>query len=351
MMSNSFIVFKNRAIKNIERISSKAKNQNIIFRPHFKTHQNIEVGELFRQAGISSISVSSLEMASFFANHSWNDILIAFPLDINEIAEIDKLAAKINLKVLITNEVHLKALEELENDLEFMIEVDAGNHRTGINFNNYEEIINLIKKSTKIPKANFAGIMAHFGNSYIARDDSQIVDIGIISMNRLVGLAGKIEKEIDNRIFISIGDTPTASVMNQFPNIHELRPGNFVYYDLMQLQIGSCKLSDVAALMKCSIVSKNKERKQIIIHGGAVHFSKEILDYKGVKTYGHLVEIEGDNWKLSESYLISLSQEHGIIQCVQADFDKYQIGDYVYIVPVHSCLTANLMKDKTILVG
>ena len=43
------------------------------------------------------------------------------------------------------------------------------------------------------------------------------------------------------------------------------------------------------------------------------------------------------------NYLSKLSQEHGIIKVAQKQFKNFNVGDLVEIIPVHSCLTANLM--------
>ncbi|MEO7316615.1 MAG: hypothetical protein ABIW47_15600 [Ginsengibacter sp.] len=43
-------------------------------------------------------------------------------------------------------------------------------------------------------------------------------------------------------------------------------------------------------------------------------------------------------------YIKSLSQEHGTITLPEKKMDQYIIGDILYILPVHSCMTANAMK-------
>ena len=45
---------------NIARMAAKAKAANVVFRPHFKTHQSREIGEWFRASGVDKITVSSL---------------------------------------------------------------------------------------------------------------------------------------------------------------------------------------------------------------------------------------------------------------------------------------------------
>ena len=86
--------------KNIQNMFSRAKLHNIEFRPHFKTHQSLEIGQWFKEVGVNKITISSLEMATYFAS-KWNDITVAFPVNILEIDTINSLAEKIILNVLI----------------------------------------------------------------------------------------------------------------------------------------------------------------------------------------------------------------------------------------------------------
>ncbi len=70
---------------NIRQMARKAADNNVVFRPHFKTHQSVEIGGWFREEGIEKITVSSLRMAKYFAGDGWKDILVAFPVNILEI--------------------------------------------------------------------------------------------------------------------------------------------------------------------------------------------------------------------------------------------------------------------------
>ncbi|MFO7932451.1 MAG: alanine racemase, partial [Bacteroidales bacterium] len=108
---------------------------------------------------------------------------------------------------------------------------------------------------------------------------------------------------------------------------------NFVFYDLFQHSIGSCSENEIAVAMACPVVSKYPRDRRLLIHGGAVHFSKEVLELDGRTVFGKGV-----------AYLSYISQEHGIIRdCPSGVFERIRIGDLLYLSPVHSCLTANLM--------
>ncbi len=54
--------------------------------------------------------------------------------------------------------------------------------------------------------------------------------------------------------------------------------------------------------------------------------------------FGRVVKKEKNAWGdlIPDTYVKSLSQEHGIISVPKNDMYKYKIGDYLMILPVHS---------------
>ena len=130
------------ARENMKKMAAKAVAQNIRFRPHFKTHQSIRIGEWMREVGVNYITVSSVSMAQQFAQHGWKDILIAFPVNLRESAEIDKLAAEIRLSILIESIESAQHLNKrLKNKVDAWIKIDTGMHRAGIWWEKINEII------------------------------------------------------------------------------------------------------------------------------------------------------------------------------------------------------------------
>jgi len=97
----TLLLDKQKCLLNIRWMKQKADKNNVQFRPHFKTHQSVEIGEWFRQEGVLSISVSSLKMARYFAEAGWKNITLAFPVNIREASQINELAGKIKLNLLL----------------------------------------------------------------------------------------------------------------------------------------------------------------------------------------------------------------------------------------------------------
>jgi D-serine deaminase-like pyridoxal phosphate-dependent protein len=197
------------------------------------------------------------------------------------------------------------------------------------------------------PQLSFAGFLAHAGHTYQSRSVTEVQRIYDHSLGALLDLKKKYIAAFPG-LRISLGDTPGASMVERFGPVDELRPGNFVFYDLMQEEIGACQMDDIAVAMACPVVAVHPERKQWIIYGGAIHFSKDFLQMQdGRKCFGRMVDISGDSWEAanarSNPILVSLSQEHGVVQCSEHNFDLCRPGDISLWLPVHSCLTADAM--------
>ncbi len=162
----SFVVDKQICLANIEKMAKKASDRGIRFRPHFKTHQSADIGEWFRIYGVEAITVSSVSMAQYFADHGWKDITIAFPVNILEINEINRLASEIELSLLVENEITMSFLKrKLTASAGIWIEIDTGYHRTGIDVvktRRIDQILNLLKNDSQM---NFKGFLSHSGQT------------------------------------------------------------------------------------------------------------------------------------------------------------------------------------------
>jgi len=341
----TLVVDKEICLRNIERMSNKAAEYKLKFRPHFKTHQSAKIGEWFKLFGVEAITVSSVSMAEYFATNGWKDITLAFPVNILEIENINRLAANIKLNVLLENREAAEILaRKITNPLGIYGKIDTGYNRTGISSSKTGLINSVINRISTNSKLKFKGFLTHTGQTYQAKSTNEIFSRHFSALLKLKALKQKYKKDFPN-IEISMGDTPSASLCTAFDEVDEIRPGNFVFYDLMQLNLGVCKLEDIAVRMVCPVVAKHLSRNEIVIYGGAVHMSKDtISNINGKEMFGRIIiKKDGEKQLLAPlNYVSKLSQEHGTLKVTQNQFKNFQVGDLVEIIPVHSCLTANL---------
>lgn len=334
---------KEKCLRNIEKMARKAAGQKLAFRPHCKTHQSAEIGNWFRDFGVSAITVSSFEMAGYFARAGWKDILVAFPFHPGVLADLITLSEITRLSILVDSPAGLPFLHHIPGRIDFYIDIDTGYGRTGIRTENQDLIEQILIKAGTNPHLEFRGFYCHAGHSYKTTGREELDPIHQKALDDL----GKLKEEFGSCAprFL-YGDTPNCSLQKKFGPIDEITPGNFVFYDLIQCTLGSCRLEDIAVAVECPVAGRYPAEERMVVHGGAVHFSKESLLMDGTPVYGQRVQRTREGWaKASETfYLTALSQEHGVMEHCNHLIREVNIGDKLLFLPVHSCLTANLMS-------
>ncbi|PKP46005.1 MAG: alanine racemase [Bacteroidetes bacterium HGW-Bacteroidetes-11] len=347
----TFSVNETISRSNIQMMCEKAAANQLIFRPHFKTHQSVKTGEWFREAGVTAITVSSVNMARKFAAAGWTDITIAFPMNIREAEQVSQLAEQVKLNLLFDTHEQASALASvLKQEAGYFIKIDVGHRRAGILPDDTDSIDRIIS-AVGSELLKFKGFLTHAGQTYSAKNKDEILSINRKTSEILNGLKQKYINKFPG-IITSSGDTPSCSLAIDFTGIDEIRPGNFVYYDLMQLLLGSCSFNQIAAAVICPVVSVYPSRNEALIYGGAVHLSKESLHRPdGSRIFGLAVPFidgklaDADAWLAPEGddFVVSLSQEHGIISLDSQWSKNLKPGNLVAIIPVHSCLAADLL--------
>lgn len=351
--SPTLLLDEDKCRANIGRMARKAKNHGLEFKPHFKTHQSGDIGEWFRDEGVTGITVSSVKMAVYFARYGWKDITIAFPLNIRELDKINDLAKRVDLTLLLSDGNSLSALhEQLEAHVHVFIEIDTGANRSGFKVGHPEEIDQLLEKVHQQKHITCKGFYSHPGHSYSARSKKDILNIHADVIEQLTALKTRYDFPAEDFV-TCIGDTPCCSAAEDFTAIDQISPGNFVFNDVMQTHIGSCTMKDIAVALACPVVATYPSRNEIIIHGGAIHLSKEMLHTDSLSHFGLPVVLEDSRWQeaVGNSYVKSISQEHGIITYPAGTLASLSVGDLLGILPVHSCLTADLMSGYRTLQG
>jgi D-serine deaminase-like pyridoxal phosphate-dependent protein len=334
----------------MEKMAGKASRSGLSLRPHCKTHQSAEISNWFRDFGVKAITVSSFRMARYFADAGWNDILVSFPFHPGEMEQLIALSEKCKISILVDSPAALPFLHHIPKQVGFYIDIDTGYGRTGVLSGNPELIEQILVKAGNNPGLEFYGFYCHAGHSYQAGSREEMGQIHQKAISDLGILKKQFEQYGPQVLY---GDTPNCSIQKDFGEVDELTPGNFVFYDLVQAALGSCSLEEIAVAMECPVAGRYPAGERIVIHGGAVHFSKESITLDGSPNFGRLVQISEAGWSASGTaqYLTSISQEHGVMEGYGDLVRDVNIGETLLFLPVHSCLTANLMPGYQTLNG
>ena len=343
-----------RVQNNIRRMAEKARRQNVRFRPHFKTHQSALVGEWFRDQGVSAITVSSVDMALYFANAGWQDIIIAFPVNWRQVEKLWSLAQAVRLGLLVESSDSVRWLEQnLGASVDVWIEIDEGSGRSGIPWNDPQAVLHIAELLRQSTHHRFRGLLTHSGRIYASGSVEEIRQVYSQTVQRLNQVRDFLLSHQAGPVEISVGDTPGCSLVSDLGQVDEIRPGNFVFYDAQQLKLGSCQPEDIGVVLACPVVARYPTKCEVVIYGGAIHLSKDTVMEQGKPVYGLVAGSGEGSWgaPVPGGYVARLSQEHGVIHLPEPFLSQVSVGDVLLVIPAHSCLSVSALSEYQTLDG
>jgi D-serine deaminase-like pyridoxal phosphate-dependent protein len=140
---------------------------------------------------------------------------------------------------------------------------------------------------------------------------------------------------------ISVGATPTARHSATLGGLTEMRPGNYAYYDRMQVALGSATWDDCALTVLARVVSR-PAADRVILDSGSKTLTNDVVRGPG-ETPGYGVVLEAlDRFTPNRQLVIErLSEEHAKVTVTGES--ALAPGDLVRIIPNHSCPVSNLV--------
>jgi D-serine deaminase-like pyridoxal phosphate-dependent protein len=231
------------------------------------------------------------------------------------------------------------AARQADLTFDMFLKVDSGYHRCGVDPNSPEalEIPRQIATSTNL---RFAGILTHAGHSYQYRELQERLAIARSERDLMTSLAEKLRGSGIEVPTVSVGSTPTVTVVDHLDGIDEARPGNYIFFDAFQATIGSCTFDDCALTVLAAVVHRDLKRSKVVIDAGAIALSKDrgAVEFEPNCGYGRVLDIEGNDLGL---VVQAISQEHGTIAVSDShQLERLKIGTRVRVLANHSCLTA-----------
>jgi D-serine deaminase-like pyridoxal phosphate-dependent protein len=352
----AFVIDLEVAKRNCDRMREKAAVSGVALRPHVKTHKTIEGARLQLGTERGPVTVSTLAEAEFFADHGFDDITWAVPVAVAKADRIVDLTRRVErFQVLVDHPRAVSILEEAARAqsvrLRVFLEVDCGDHRTGIDPED-DQVLEVLRMIDASKALYLAGVLTHAGHSYRARTRDEILAVSEEEV-RAVNIVSERARSSEIGVAVrSIGSTPTAAVVERFSGVDEVRPGNYVFFDAFQAKIGTCEWQDCAATVVATVIAVHPGRRQMVVDAGALALSKD----RGAEhledriSYGVVLDQAGH--PRGDLRVTTLSQEHGKIEAdTAAALESVRIGDIVRIIPNHSCLTAALFEQYHILRG
>lgn len=312
-----------------------AEEYDLDYRPHIKTHKCVNIAQKQIDYGAIGVTVATVGEAEVMANGGIKDILVAFPIATTEkLQRIEKLMDKSVITIAVDSITQANLLNDYfathNKVLHIWIKVNSGLNRCGVEPNEIEELVKFIKS---LKHLTLNGIFTHAGHSYGATSEAEIDKIAEKEAEVVlesVKICESLGVEIPNR---SVGSTPTFKKAGQIKGITEIRPGNAVFFDMIQVGLKVASIDDCALTVVSTVGSKHKDRLVIDAGSKTLNLDKGAHGNESVIGHGYIKEYPG-------LVIDRLSEEHGII--TTKEDTELNITDKITIIPNHACTVVNL---------
>ncbi|MDP9875428.1 D-TA family PLP-dependent enzyme [Agrobacterium tumefaciens] len=317
------VIDEDRLSANILRAQSYLDEHGKAFRPHIKTHKIPAIAKQQLQAGAIGINCQKVSEAEVFADAGFDDILITYNiLGAAKLSQLKALNARIGgLSVVADSAVTIAGLAdtfEAVMPLAVLVECDTGGKRCGVQ--TPEAALALAEKIVAAPGLRFKGIL-----TYPAPDGAETVENFLRKTMALLAARG-----IDCPVRSS-GGSPDFYSAHLVPSATEHRAGTYVYNDRAMLRAGHCTTGDLAMHVLATVVSRPTADRAVLDSGSKALAS----DLLGFSDYGLIEGYEG-------AKIVSLSEEHAVVDLSGCASGRPEIGDVVKVVPNHTCVVSNL---------
>jgi D-serine deaminase-like pyridoxal phosphate-dependent protein len=344
------VVDLDRLERNLTWMGERARKLGVRLRPHVKTHKCVEIGRMQTRGHFGGITVSTFAEASAFASAGFRDITWALPLPLSRMNDAASLARRVDrLNLLVDHPTTVDALsrhaehEGIEFDV--MVKIDCGNHRCGVNPRS-DHAMDLVRRLASAPGLRFRGLLAHAGHAYDCATRQQVQSVARMERDETVAFAHRLRRAGIPVETVSVGSTPTMAVVDDLDGVTEIRPGNYVFFDLFQATLGSCSREHIALFVLATVLGVYPDRNTFVIDAGALALSKDpgARHIDRDSGYGVVEVPDAEGCRV-----ISLSQEHAVVE----GLDRAGVvpGSTVRVLPNHSCLTAAMFDRVEVLRG
>lgn len=346
------VIDQSRLERNLDRMQAAATAGGKRLRPHVKTHKSATLAGRQVAKGAAGLCCAKLGEAELFADAGFGDIRVAYPLNPVNAGRVLALMERTRLSFIVDHAEVARgwsaAMQAAGAVAEVLVKVDVGLHRCGIDPAR-PDAARFVADVAGLPGIRLRGLLSHAGHAYGATSSEEAAAIaqeeaGIMTV--LAAAAGGLGAEIEE---ISVGATPTARFSAAAAGVTELRPGNYAFYDRMQVALGSAAWDDCALTVLARVVTAHNGDR-LVLDCGSKTLSSDLVRGPGPRP-GHGAVLEALHTPQPDESLVieRLSEEHAVVRSLGRSGLKP--GALVRVVPNHACVVANLVDHAWLVDG
>ena len=339
----ALVLDRTRLERNAARMREKVASLGVTLRPHVKTSKSIDVLRVLAGGADVPVTVSTLAEARYFFAHGVTDILYAVgiaPVKLPEVADLIRAGCKLRviLDTIEAAEAVRTFADQYDAPIEALIEIDSDGHRAGVAADD-PLLIDIGRKLG----SNLAGVMTHAGASYDCRSRAEFEGMAEQERSLTAQAAELLRAGGLPCPIVSVGSTPSIHYARSLDGVSEARVGVYAFGDLVQSELGTCGVADIAIGVIASVIGHNRQHGRVLIDAGFLALSRDRGTADLPVDWGYGAVCDPVSGEIIDGVTVSsTNQEHGIItaRSGEIDFDRLGVGSRVKILPNHACATA-----------
>jgi D-serine deaminase-like pyridoxal phosphate-dependent protein len=336
-----------RLARNAERMRVRCADLGVTLRPHLKTAKSADVARVAADGEEGPITVSTLAEAEYFAAAGWRDILYSTAIAPAKLARADRIQRETGARLLFVvddkNAAALigRAAAALDARFGVLIEVDCGEHRSGVEPASPALLAIADALAAATPHLELMGVLSHAGHSYAFAEPGPVRALAEVERVAAVSSADYLRERGHPCPIVSIGSTPTVLFAGHLEGVTEVRAGIYLFHDLAQLSRGVCTQEDIAVSVLATVIGHQHNGPSLILDAGALALSKDVGANRFMPEAGYGLVCDAATLEPLGSLAVTVvHQEHGNVPVPEESwFDRLPIGSLVRILPNHACLT------------
>ena len=338
---------RRRLERNAQGMLERVASLGVMLRPHVKTSKSIDVLRVLAGGSDVPITVSTLAEARYFFERGVTDILYAVGIAPGKLPQVAELIAEgCRLQIVLDSVEAAQAVQAFgaANGLtiEVLIEIDSDGRRAGVQADD-PRLLDIAAALASGPGAKLGGVMTHAGGSYACREKAEFEAMAEQERTAVVTAAGRLREAGFDCPVVSVGSTPTVHYARHLDGVTEARVGVYAFGDLVQAELGTCEIEDIAIGVLASVIGHNRAHGRVLVDAGFLALSRDRGTAELPVDWGYGAVCDPLSWELIDGVSVSgTNQEHGIITALsgEIDVDRFPVGSRVLILPNHACATA-----------
>lgn len=328
--SPAVILDRRKLHANIAAMQQACAAREIELWPHVKTHKIPEIARWQLDAGATGITCAKLSEAEAMLPSGARRVFVANALVDSRLASrLRALADALDeLRLAVFGIETARALEGILTEaglfeVPVMLAVDTGLDREGVrSAREAEDAANFIENS---PHMRLAGLYTHEGFVYgsAAPDVDEVADEVMWRLNAIRAVLG-------NELPASPGCSVTAMAMTRRDDVQSLRPGAYVFGDLLLSRVAGV-MSDASVAAQVAVTVLDKPRKGLAL----IDAGSKVLALDRTPEGIHAQAADGRDLVVRRC-----SEEHGFLS--GTDVDQLRVGERLLLTPAHICPVMNL---------